>query len=188
MAGIIKRGNRWWCIIHDATGKEIRKSTGIEVIPKKPTPGQSRKNLIAKSKSEAYLIANALEKELLTGSGDTDILAAKLGVKLPKSTSNRVPFDTLGREFLESINGKILRTKHYELVVRGFSEFLGKYSQAKEDCRKISKDMVEEWFVGELSRVAAHGCNYVATCGRPRGLVPGYCRPLVRRYRKRVLL
>jgi len=37
MAGIIKRNNKWVAVFRTLDGKETRKTTGIDVVPKVPT-------------------------------------------------------------------------------------------------------------------------------------------------------
>lgn len=42
MAGIIKRKNKWVAICRTLDGREIRRTTGIDVVPKALMPGVQR--------------------------------------------------------------------------------------------------------------------------------------------------
>lgn len=43
MAGIIKRNNKWVAVFRSLDGKELRKTTGIDVVPKALLPGANKK-------------------------------------------------------------------------------------------------------------------------------------------------
>lgn len=47
MAGIIKRGNKWIAVVRSLDGKELRKTTGIDVVPKDLLPGTNKRAAMA---------------------------------------------------------------------------------------------------------------------------------------------
>lgn len=42
MAGIIKRNNKWVAVLRTLDGREVRKTTGIEILPKVLLPGTNK--------------------------------------------------------------------------------------------------------------------------------------------------
>lgn len=79
MAGIIKRSNKWVAVFKTLDGKEVRKTTRIDVVPKVIPPGANKRAVIAQNEARARLIAEELELDtrpaLLTRSGSKLSLA-----------------------------------------------------------------------------------------------------------------
>ena len=53
MAGIIKRSNKWVAVFKTLDGKEVRKTTRIDVVPKVIPPGANKRAVIAQNEARA---------------------------------------------------------------------------------------------------------------------------------------
>lgn len=64
MAGIIKRNNKWVAVFRTLDGKEIRKTTRVDVVPKVIPPGVNKRALLSQNEARARLIAEELETDI----------------------------------------------------------------------------------------------------------------------------
>lgn len=79
MAGIIKRNNKWVAVFRSLDGKELRKTTGIDVVPKALLPGANKKSVMSQNEARARLVAQEMEKEARYGVFDLDKVKAIAG-------------------------------------------------------------------------------------------------------------
>lgn len=83
MAGIIKRNNKWVAVFRTLDGKEIRKTTRVDVVPKVIPPGVNKRALLSQNEARARLIAEELENGHKTGFVDSNRLKAIAGGRYP---------------------------------------------------------------------------------------------------------
>lgn len=79
MAGIIKRKNKWVAIIRTLDGKERRRTTGIDVVPKALMPVTNKRAAMAQNEARARLVAEEMEKDVRYGVFDLKKVKAIAG-------------------------------------------------------------------------------------------------------------
>lgn len=155
MAGIIQRANKWVAVYRDASGKEIRKTTGISILPKVLAPGTSKKKAMEQTRAMARLVADEMEKACRCGFMDTEKIKAIAGGDIASAVSkSALGVRSYMREWLESRRGKKGAFERDGKAVRQFLSFLGA-SREEMPMNAVSRGIAEEWMEKELERVAS---------------------------------
>lgn len=127
MAGIIKRNNKWVAVFRSLDGKELRKTTGIDVVPRALLPGANKKSVMSQNEARARLVAQEMEKEARYGVFDLDKVKAIAGDQagVLKATMNGM---TVSRFLFDWLDGRKNKKRAYErdgMAVRRLLAFLG---------------------------------------------------------------
>lgn len=127
MAGIIKRSNKWVAVFKTLDGKEVRKTTRIDVVPKVIPPGANKRAVIAQNEARARLIAEELEHGHKTGFVDSQRLKAIAGGDVQAASLGRkaVSVGAYLHEWLQSRSGKIQAHERDGKAIKQFILFLG---------------------------------------------------------------
>ena len=127
MAGIIKRSNKWVAVFKTLDGKEVRKTTRIDVVPKVIPPGANKRAVIAQNEARARLIAEELEHGHKTGFVDSQRLKAIAGGDVQAASLGRkaVSVGAYLHEWLQSRSGKIQAHERDGKAIKLSLEFTG---------------------------------------------------------------
>lgn len=164
MAGIIKRNNKWVAVFRSLDGKELRKTTGIDVVPKALLPGTNKKSVMSQNEARARLVAQEMEKEARYGVFDLDKVKAIAGDQagVLKATMNGM---TVTRFLFDWLDGRKNKKRAYErdgMAVRRLLVFLG--DRRNMPLAGLNKGMAKDFVETELERVSAGTViRYVST-------------------------
>lgn len=164
MAGIIKRNNKWVAVFRSLDGKELRKTTGIDVVPKALLPGTNKKSVMSQNEARARLVAQEMEKEARYGVFDLDKVKAIAGDQagVLKATMNGM---TVTRFLFDWLDGRKNKKRAYErdgMAVRRLLAFLG--DRRNMPLAGLNKGMAKDFVETELERVSAGTViRYVST-------------------------
>lgn len=164
MAGVIKRNNKWVAVYRTLDGREIRRTTGIDVVPKVVMPGQNKRAIASQNEARARLIAEEMERGERYGVFDAEKVKAIAGdsIAVIKVRGGGVSVDAFLHNWLEDrkkIKGAYERDR---VVVERFLVFLGESKGMS--LSGVSKGLVDDFVKMELERVSAGTVTrYVAT-------------------------
>lgn len=164
MAGIIKRGNKWIAVLRSLDGKELRKTTGIDVVPKALMPGANKRAAMAQNEARARLVAEEMEKEVRYGVFDLEKVKAIAGESAAalKAGRNGVSAGKFLLGWLESRRNKRGAVERDGVAVRRFLDFLG--DGRNMVLTAVNKGMAKDFVERELERVSAGTViRYVST-------------------------
>ena len=155
MAGIIKRSNKWVAVFKTLDGKEVRKTTRIDVVPKVIPPGANKRAVIAQNEARARLIAEELEHGHKTGFVDSQRLKAIAGGDVQAASLGRkaVSVGAYLHEWLQSRSGKIQAHERDGKAIKQFILFLG--NDGGQAIASINKDTVRRFAETEMERVSS---------------------------------
>ena len=155
MAGIIKRSNKWVAVFKTLDGKEVRKTTRIDVVPKVIPPGANKRAVIAQNEARARLIAEELEHGHKTGFVDSQRLKAIAGGDVQAASLGRkaVSVGAYLHEWLQSRSGKIQAYERDGKAIKQFILFLG--NDGGQAIASINKDTVRRFAETEMERVSS---------------------------------
>lgn len=155
MAGIIKRSNKWVAVFKMLDGKEVRKTTRIDVVPKVIPPGANKRAVIAQNEARARLIAEELEHGHKTGFVDSQRLKAIAGGDVQATSLGRkaVSVGAYLHEWLQSRSGKIQAHERDGKAIKQFILFLG--NDGGQAIASINKDTVRRFSETEMERVSS---------------------------------
>lgn len=155
MAGIIKRSNKWVAVFKTLDGREVRKTTRIDVIPKVVPPGGNKRALISQNEARARLIAEELENGYKTGFVDSNRIKAIAGGDIPAFTPGRkvVSVGAYLEEWLQSRAGKIQAYERDGKAIKQFILFLG--NDGGQSINSINKNVVRQFAEKEMERVSS---------------------------------
>lgn len=163
MAGLIKRKNKWVAVYKDASGKEVRKTTKIDIVPTTIPQGTSKKAAMAKNEARARIVAEELETAAKSGRLDAARLEAVVGVKIAAELTSGA---TSTRAYLSRYLAKYAtseRRRHREgRGIASFVDFLGPQRQ-DTPLSAITPETVREWIFKEVERVSASTVKRYAT-------------------------
>lgn len=154
MAGIIKRSNKWVAVFKTLDGKEIRKTTGVDVIPRVLPPGANKRAAITQNEARARLIAEEIENGHRTGFIDTQRLKAIAGGDVQAANLGRrvVSVGSYLQDWLQSRKGKLQAYERDGKAVKQFLLFLG--NDGGQAITSINKDAVRRFAEKEMDRVS----------------------------------
>ena len=135
MAGIIKRSNKWVAVFKTLDGKEVRKTTRIDVVP----------NLIAEELEHGHK-TGFVDSQRLKAIAGGDVQAASLGRKA-------VSVGAYLHEWLQSRSGKIQAHERDGKAIKQFILFLG--NDGGQAIASINKDTVRRFAETEMERVSS---------------------------------
>lgn len=164
MAGIIKRNNKWVAVFRSLDGKELRKTTGIDVVPRALLPGANKKSVMSQNEARARLVAQEMEKEARYGVFDLDKVKAIAGDQagVLKATMNGM---TVSRFLFDWLDGRKNKKRAYErdgMAVRRLLAYLG--DRRNMPLAALNKGMAKDFVETELERVSAGTViRYVST-------------------------
>lgn len=164
MAGIIKRGNKWIAVVRSLDGKELRKTTGIDVVPKALLPGTNKRAAMAQNEARARLVAEEMEKEVRYGVFDLEKVKAIAGESAAalKAGRNGVSAGKFLLDWLEVRRNKRGAIERDGVAVRRFLDFLG--DGRNMVLTAVNKGMAKDFVERELERVSAGTViRYVST-------------------------
>lgn len=164
MAGIIKRGNKWIAVVRSLDGKELRKTTGIDVVPKALLPGTNKRAAMAQNEARARLVAEEMEKEVRYGVFDLEKVKAIAGesAAVLKAGRNGVSAGKFLLGWLESRRNKRGAVERDGVAVRRFLDFLG--DGRNMVLTAVNKGMAKNFVEQELERVSVGTViRYVST-------------------------
>lgn len=164
MAGIIKRGNKWIAVVRSLDGKELRKTTGIDVVPKALLPGTNKRAAMAQNEARARLVAEEMEKEVRYGVFDLEKVKAIAGESAAalKAGRNGVSAGKFLLGWLESRRNKRGAVERDGVAVRRFLDFLG--DGRNMVLTAVNKGMAKNFVEQELERVSVGTViRYVST-------------------------
>lgn len=164
MAGIIKRGNKWIAVVRSLDGKELRKTTGIDVVPKALLPGTNKRAAMAQNEARARLVAEEMEKEVRYGVFDLEKVKAIAGESAAalKAGRNGVSAGKFLLGWLESRRNKRGAVERDGVAVRRFLDFLG--DGRNMVLTAVNKGMAKGFVERERERVSAGTViRYVST-------------------------
>lgn len=164
MAGIIKRGNKWIAVVRSLDGKELRKTTGIDVVPKALMPGANKRAGMAQNEARARLVAEEMEKEVRYGVFDLEKVKAIAGESAAalKAGRNGVSVGKFLLGWLESRRNRRGAVERDGVAVRRFLDFLG--DGRNMVLTAVNKGMAKSFVERELERVSAGTViRYVST-------------------------
>lgn len=164
MAGIIKRGNKWIAVVRSLDGKELRKTTGIDVVPKALLPGTNKRAAMAQNEARARLVAEEMEKEVRYGVFDLEKVKAIAGESAAalKAGRNGVSVGKFLLGWLESRRNRRGAVERDGVAVRRFLDFLG--DGRNMVLTAVNKGMAKSFVERELERVSAGTViRYVST-------------------------
>lgn len=164
MAGIIKRGNKWIAVVRSLDGKELRKTTGIDVVPKALLPGTNKRAAMAQNEARARLVAEEMEKEVRYGIFDLEKVKAIAGESAAalKAGRNGVSVGKFLLGWLESRRNRRGAVERDGVAVRRFLDFLG--DGRNMVLTAVNKGMAKSFVERELERVSAGTViRYVST-------------------------
>ena len=164
MAGIIKRGNKWIAVVRSMDGKELRKTTGIDVAPKALLPGTNKRAAMAQNEARARLVAEEMEKEVRYGVFDLEKVKAIAGESAAALKAGRNGMSA-GKCLLDWREGRRNKRGAIErdgVAVRRFLDFLG--DGRNMVLTAVNKGMAKDFVERELERVSAGTViRYVST-------------------------
>lgn len=154
MAGIIKRGNKWIAVVRSLDGKELRKTTGIDVVPKALMPGANKRAGMAQNEARARLVAEEMEKEVRYGVFDLEKVKAIAGESAAalKAGRNGVSVGKFLLGWLESRRNRRGAVERDGVAVRRFLDFLG--DGRNMVLTAVNKGMAKSFVERELERVS----------------------------------
>lgn len=164
MAGIIKRGNKWIAVVRSLDGKELRKTTGIDVVPKALMPGANKRAGMAQNEARARLVAEEMEKEVRYGVFDLEKVKAIAGESAAalKAGRNGVSVGKFLLGWLESRRNRRGAVERDGVAVRRFLDFLG--DGRNMVLTAVNKGMAKSFVERELERVSVGTViRYVST-------------------------
>lgn len=164
MAGIIKRGNKWIAVVRSLDGKELRKTTGIDVVPKALMPGANKRAAMAQNEARARLVAEEMEKEVRYGVFDLEKVKAIAGESAAalKAGRNGVSVGKFLLGWLESRRNRRGAVERDGVAVRRFLDFLG--DGRNMVLTAVNKGMAKSFVERELERVSVGTViRYVST-------------------------
>ena len=164
MAGIIKRGNKWIAVVRSLDGKELRKTTGIDVAPKALLPGTNKRAAMAQNEARARLVAEEMEKEVRYGVFDLEKVKAIAGESAAalKAGRNGMSAGKFLLDWLEGRRNKRGAIERDGVAVRRFLDFLG--DGRNMVLTAVNKGMAKDFVERELERVSAGTViRYVST-------------------------
>lgn len=153
MAGIIKRKNKWVAVFRDASGKEVRKSTGVDIKPKAILPGQNIRTVMSTLEAKARIIADEMESKAKGRPANEQVIEA-LGVdaeRIHGKKHSSVPVNAYLKEFLSARNQKA--QERDGKAINQFLDYLGERKTAP--LGSITKIETEGFALHELERVAS---------------------------------
>lgn len=155
MAGIIKRNNKWVAVFRTLDGKEIRKTTRVDVVPKVIPPGVNKRALLSQNEARARLIAEELENGYKTGFVDSNRLKAIAGGDIQSFSLGRkvVSVGAYLKEWLQSRSGKIQAYERDRKAIQQFISFLG--NDGGQSISSVNKNVVREFSEVEMERVSS---------------------------------
>lgn len=151
MAGVIKRANKWVAVIRTNDGKELRKSTGVDVVPKVVMAGQNKKSLIAQNEAKARLVAEEMERHYRGLGADVDALQAMTRGVMPKALREEMVGVSVGEYLREWMKRE--KSEKASGAIRGFLKFLG--DRESYALRHLSPAICSEFVESERERVRA---------------------------------
>lgn len=164
MAGIIKRGNKWIAVVRSLDGKELRKTTGIDVVPKALLPGSNKRAIINQNEARARLVAEEMEKEVRYGVFDLEKVKAIAGEGAAALKAGRNGMSA-GKYLLGWLEGRRSKRGAVErdgVAVRRFIDFLG--DGRNMTLAAVNKGMAKDFVERELGRVSVGTViRYVST-------------------------
>ena len=158
MAGVIKRNNKWVAVFRTLEGKEVRKSTGIDVVPRVVMPGQNKKSIASQNEARARLIAEEMEKQCRYGVFDKEKVRGIAGgdhgvVKRFSGGGGESVRGYLGDWLKKRGAGSVRAWERDRVPVERFLLFLG--DSVEMDLGGVKRGMVADWVEAELERVSA---------------------------------
>lgn len=164
MAGIIKRKNKWVAIIRTLDGKERRKTTGIDVVPKALMPGTNKRAAMAQNEARARLVAEEMEKDIRFGVFDVEKVKAIAGESAAALKARRggISVNKFLTSWLDARKNKRGALERDGVAIRRFLDFLG--DGRDMILSAVSKGMALDFVQREMERVSPGTViRYVAT-------------------------
>lgn len=164
MAGIIKRKNKWVAICRTMDGKELRRTTGIDVVPKALMPGANKRATMAQNEARARLVAEEMEKEVRYGVFDLEKVKAIAGESAAALKARRggISVSKFLLGWLDARRNKRGALERDGVAVRRFLDFLGEGRDMVLSA--VSKGMALDFVEQEMERVSAGTViRYVST-------------------------
>lgn len=164
MAGIIKRKNKWVAICRTLDGKEIRRTTGIDVVPKALMPGANKRAAMAQHEARARLLAEEMEKDIRFGVFDVEKVKAIAGESAAALKARRggISVNKYLTSWLDARKNKRGALERDGVAVRRFLDFLG--DGRDMILSAVSKGMAMDFVQREMERVSPGTViRYVAT-------------------------
>lgn len=164
MAGIIKRKNKWVAICRTLDGREIRRTTGIDVIPKALMPGANKRAAMAQNEARARLVAEEMEKDIRFGVFDVEKVKAIAGESAAALKARRggISVNKYLTSWLDARKNKRGALERDGVAVRRFLDFLGEGRDMILSA--VSKGMAMDFVQREMERVSPGTViRYVAT-------------------------
>ncbi len=164
MAGIIKRKNKWVAICRTMDGKELRRTTGIDVVPKALMPGANKRATMAQNEARARLVAEEMEKEVRYGVFDLEKVKAIAGESAAALKARRggISVSKFLLGWLDARRNKRGALERDGVAVRRFLDFLGEGRDMVLSA--VSKGMALDFVEQEMERVSVGTViRYVST-------------------------
>ena len=154
MAGIIKRKNKWVAICRTLDGKEIRRTTGIDVVPKALMPGANKRAAMAQHEARARLLAEEMEKDIRFGVFDVEKVKAIAGESAAALKARRggISVNKYLTSWLDARKNKRGALERDGVAVRRFLDFLG--DGRDMILSAVSKGMAMDFVQREMERVS----------------------------------
>lgn len=155
MAGIIKRNNKWVAVLRTLDGREVRKTTGIEILPKVLLPGTNKRSIMIQNEARARLVAEEMEQGIRNGVVDNNRIKAIAGGDIAALSKGRgsLGVDTYLHDWLQSREGK--RGAH-DRDKKAVEQFLGYLGERKSMALSaVNRDTAKSFAERELERVSS---------------------------------
>jgi len=164
MAGIIKRNNKWVAVFRTLDGKETRKTTGIDVVPKALMPGANKRAVMSQNEARARLVAEEMENEARFGVFDVEKVKAIAGERsaVLKARRGGLSVSKFLSNWLDSRKNKRGAIERDGVAIRRFMDFLGDGRDMV--LTAVKKSMALDFVQREMERVSPGTViRYVAT-------------------------
>lgn len=164
MAGIIKRKNKWVAIIRTLDGKERRRTTGIDVVPRALMPGTNKRAAMAQNEARARLVAEEMEKDVRYGVFDLEKVKAIAGDSAAALKARRggISVSKFLLGWLDARKNKRGALERDGVAIRRFLDFLGEGRDMVLSA--VGKGMALDFVQQEMERVSPGTViRYVAT-------------------------
>lgn len=155
MAGIIKRNNKWVAVLRTLDGREVRKTTGIEILPKVLLPGTNKRSIMIQNEARARLVAEEMEQGIRNGVVDNNRIKAIAGGDIAALSKGRgsLGVDTYLHDWLQSREGKRGAHDRDKKAVEQFLEYLGERKSMALSA--VNRDTAKSFAERELERVSS---------------------------------
>lgn len=95
-------------VLRTLDGREVRKTTGIEILPKVLLPGTNKRSIMIQNEARARLVAEEMEQGIRNGVVDNNRIKAIAGGDIAALSmgGGGLGVDTYLRDWLQSREGK----------------------------------------------------------------------------------